>query len=107
MSNIGPVQRNPLLDVEFCAGLNEPAHALKSEYVPQVDPVKSINKTELLGDRREITPCVDAETDRLVLQVVDKDTREVVFQSPSEITLRLAREMRQQRVLATKLHSSV
>jgi uncharacterized FlaG/YvyC family protein len=105
MSKIGPVQRNPLLNAEFYADLNEPAHALKSEDVPQVDPVKSINKTELLGDRREIQPGVDAETDRLVLQVVDKDTNEVVFQSPSEVTLRLAREMRQQRVLSTKLRS--
>jgi uncharacterized FlaG/YvyC family protein len=95
MSNIDAVQRNPLLNTQLYAGLNEAAPAWKNEDVPKVDPVKSINQPVLLGDRREIKPGVDEETDRLVLQVVDKDTKEVIYQAPPEITLQMAREMRQ------------
>ena len=88
MSKIDPAQRNPLLNAELYAGLNEPAAAMKDEGVTQVDPVKATNKSELLGDRREISPEVDAETNRLILQVVDKDTKEVVFQTPLRLSVR-------------------
>lgn len=95
MSKIGPVQRDPMLNAEIYAGLNEPAPAIKRDSAPQVEPVKSLNKAELLGDHREIKPTVDDETDRLILQVVDKDSHEVVYQEPSEVVLRLARDLRQ------------
>lgn len=96
MSQIDPVQRNPFPNAEIYTSLNEPAPALNANDVSPVEPIKSVNRTDLLADHREIQPGVDAESDRLVMQVVDKDTGEVVFQAPPEITLRMAREMRQE-----------
>lgn len=96
MSQIDPVHRNPFPNTEVYTNLNEPAPALGNDEVSPVEPVKSINRSELLADRREIKPGVDAESDRLVMQVVDKDTQEVIFQAPPEITLRMARELREQ-----------
>lgn len=98
MSKIGPVQRNPVLNAELYAGLNEPAPALKNDKPPQVEPVKSVNKAELLGEQRELRPALDQESDRLILQVVNKTTQEVVYQSPSEIALRQARETRRKQL---------
>jgi hypothetical protein len=96
MSQIDPVHRNPFPNVATHTGLNGPAPAPGDDEVSAVEPVQSINPAELLAERREIRPEVDIESDRLIMQVVDKDTKEVVFQAPPEITLRMAREIRQQ-----------
>jgi|GEM_PF-2551943 len=102
MSRIDPVQRNALLATELCTTLNAPASELKRDDAAPVEPVKASNRSELLGDRRELKPLVDAETDRLVMQVVDKHTEEVIFQAPPEITLEMARDVRRQQ----KRHAS-
>jgi len=55
-----------------------------------VKAVKALNATSLLGQNQELTFAVDRNSRRPVLRIVDRETREVVEQIPSEKVLRLA-----------------
>ena len=54
--------------------------------------VKTVNESGALGQDRELTFALDRETKRVVVWLVDKTTREVFLQIPSERVLRLAEE---------------
>jgi len=47
-----------------------------------VQAVRAINASEMLGDNRELTFQKDKFTNRMVLRVVDRRTKEVVSQVP-------------------------
>ncbi|MDX2179272.1 MAG: flagellar protein FlaG [Bryobacteraceae bacterium] len=55
-----------------------------------VKAVKALNATSVLGENHELTFAVDRNSRRPVLRIVNRETREVVEQIPSEEVLRLA-----------------
>ena len=55
--------------------------------------VESVNSAHLFGESTELTFRVDRQTQRTVLQIVDRQTGEVVRQLPPEYLLRLAQEL--------------
>ena len=59
-----------------------------------VRAVKALNGTEMFGEDNQLTFRRDPETKRMVIQVVNRKTEEVVSQIPAEYILRLARELK-------------
>jgi flagellar protein FlaG len=59
-----------------------------------VQAVKAINGAEMFGADNELRFQKDPETNRLVVVVIDKKTREVLSQVPDEYILRLAEDLR-------------
>jgi flagellar protein FlaG len=59
-----------------------------------VQAVKALNSTEMFGDN-ELDFQKDPQTQRLVVRVVDRKTKEVISQVPPEYVLRLAENMKQ------------
>jgi flagellar protein FlaG len=59
-----------------------------------VKAIKAINATEFFGENYELTFVMDRETQRPLLRIVDRQTREVIRQLPPEYTLRLTEELR-------------
>lgn len=56
--------------------------------------VKAINGTEMFGSENELRFQKDAETNRFVVRVVNRQTSEVLSQMPEEYVLRLAADMK-------------
>jgi flagellar protein FlaG len=56
-----------------------------------------INKSELLGQDKEMTFQMDRDTGRPVIRVVNRQTREVVQQIPAEYVLNVAKALEQSR----------
>ena len=69
-----------------------PENAAQQRHLIQA--VKAINASELLGEHNELTFVLDRTTHRTLVRVVNKDTREVVMQIPSESVLRMAQELK-------------
>jgi len=61
-----------------------------------VQAVKALNNTEMFGEN-ELDFQRDPQTQRMVVKVVNRKTREVVSQVPPEYILRLAGDWRQTR----------
>jgi flagellar protein FlaG len=59
-----------------------------------IQAVKAINATGLFGQDNELSFIVDRNSRRVVIRVINRDTREVVRQIPAEYMLRLAEENR-------------
>ena len=59
-----------------------------------VQAVKALNGTEMFGPENELQFQKDPKTQRMILRVVNRDTKEVLTQVPSESVLRLAQEMK-------------
>ncbi len=59
-----------------------------------IQAVKAINATGLFGQDNELSFIVDRNSRKVVIRVVNRDTREVVRQIPAEYVLRLAEENR-------------
>ena len=55
-----------------------------------VRAVRAINQVQLFGERNELTYFFDRESRRTVARIVNRETREVVRQLPTEEALRLA-----------------
>ena len=53
-----------------------------------VHAVQAANRAELLGEGRELAFRMDRETQRPVIEIVDRKTREVIQQVPPEYVLR-------------------
>lgn len=58
-----------------------------------VQAVKAVNKTELMGEDSELTFQMDRQTRRTVVRLVNRETKEVIRQIPSEYVLRLAEDL--------------
>jgi uncharacterized FlaG/YvyC family protein len=61
-----------------------------------VSAVHVINQSGLIGADREVTYSKDSATRQLVIQVVDKQSKEVIVQWPSEYALQLAQEFQKE-----------
>jgi flagellar protein FlaG len=60
-----------------------------------IEAVAMINRSELLGQDRELTFQMDRETGRPVIRVVNRQTREIVQQIPPEYVLNVAKALGQ------------
>jgi len=58
-----------------------------------IQAVKAINNAEMFGQDRELTFQRDAVTNRMVVRVVDRKTKEVLSQLPPEYVLRLSENL--------------
>ncbi len=74
-----------------------PAEAIPTDQAAQnreiVRAVKALNGTEMFGDENQLTFQRDPTTHRMVVQVINRTTREVVSQIPAEYVLRLAQDL--------------
>lgn len=55
-----------------------------------VKAVKAVNESNLFGYAAELTYAVDRASKKTVVRIVDRETRELIQQIPSEEVLRLA-----------------
>lgn len=55
-----------------------------------IQAVKALNNTQMFGQDNELTFQKDPDSQRMVVRVVNKKTKEVVSQIPPEYVLRLA-----------------
>lgn len=67
------------------AKLHAPPHVARA--------VKAVNAAKLFGQDAELSFVMDREAKRLVVRLVDKDTRQVIRQIPAEEVLRQAEEL--------------
>ena len=59
-----------------------------------IQAIKAVNGTEMFGPENELRFQKDPETNRFVVRVVNRNTREVISQVPEEYVLRLAEDMK-------------
>jgi uncharacterized FlaG/YvyC family protein len=58
-----------------------------------IKAVKAVNQSEALGTDRELVFRMDRESNRPVIEIVDRNTREVIQQVPTEYLLRVTQEL--------------
>lgn len=58
-----------------------------------IQAAKVINSSEVLGQKDELVFAIDPGSRRAIVRIVDRNTREVVLQLPSEYVLRLAEDL--------------
>jgi flagellar protein FlaG len=59
-----------------------------------VTAVHELNKSELMGQGRQLSFTRDPETRRPVIQIIDQSTGDVIDQIPSEALLELAQQLK-------------
>jgi uncharacterized FlaG/YvyC family protein len=59
-----------------------------------VTAVNELNKSELMGQGRQLSFTRDPETRRPVIQIIDQSTGDVIDQIPSEALLQLAQQLK-------------
>jgi flagellar protein FlaG len=59
-----------------------------------VAAVHEVNRSELMGEGRQLTFSRDPETRRPVIQIIDQSTGEVIDQIPSQTVLDLAQQLK-------------
>lgn len=67
-----------------------------AENRPIIQAVKALNGTEIFGHDNQLTFQRDQESKRMVVQVINRKTHEVVLQIPAEYVLRLADDLKRQ-----------
>lgn len=65
----------------------------RAEQQRMVQAVKAINAAEMFGTANELTFSYDRTSKKMVLKLVDRETKEVVRQIPPEYLLRLAEDI--------------
>ena len=63
-----------------------------------IQAVKALNATEMFGDQNELLFQQDPQTHRMVVRVVNRQTKEVVSQIPAEYVLQLAAGLKPQTI---------
>jgi flagellar protein FlaG len=59
-----------------------------------VRAVKAINASELFGENYELTFVFDRPNQRTVIRIIDRQTKEVIRQLPTEYALQIASQLR-------------
>jgi len=59
-----------------------------------IQSVRAVNGSELLGQNEELSFQMDSATKRLVVQVINTNTKEVISQLPPEYVLRMAQDLK-------------
>jgi flagellar protein FlaG len=65
----------------------------RAEQQRMIHAVQAINQAELFGDSSELTFTFDRSTRRMILRLVDRETKELIRQIPAEYLLRLAEDL--------------
>ncbi len=68
-----------------------------AEHREIIQAVKALNAAEMFGQENELLFHLDRQARRIVIQVVNRQTHEVVTQLPPEYVLRLAEDLRSPR----------
>jgi uncharacterized FlaG/YvyC family protein len=68
-------------------------HASQTRDVIQA--VKALNATEMLGQDNELVFQMDRQSHRMVIQIVNRNTKEVVSQIPPEYVLEMSEDLNQ------------
>ena len=58
-----------------------------------IEAVKAVNKAELFGQENEVTFVLDRRSQKMLVRIVNKETRELVRQIPDEYLKHLASEL--------------
>jgi uncharacterized FlaG/YvyC family protein len=64
-----------------------------AEHFQLIQAVKAVNAASVLGDHAEIQFSIDRRTRLPIIKVLDRNTKEVIDQVPSEYILRLASDL--------------
>jgi len=64
-----------------------------AEHRDVVQAVKALNATEMFGQENELTFQMDRQARRMVVQVINRQTKEVISQIPPEYVLRLYEDL--------------
>ena len=59
-----------------------------------VQAVKAVNQSEMFGQGEELSFQMDSATKHLVVQIINKDTKQVISQIPPEYVLRMAQSLK-------------
>jgi flagellar protein FlaG len=59
-----------------------------------VQAVKALNATEMFGENNELIFQMDQQSKRMVVQIVNRQTKEVLSQIPPEYILRLSEDLK-------------
>ena len=59
-----------------------------------VQAVKALNATEMFGDENELVFQMDPLAKRMVVQIINRQTKEVLSQIPAEYLLRLSEDLK-------------
>ena len=66
-----------------------------------VRAVAAVNKAGMTGDDRQLVFQKDAQTQKMVIRLVDRNTSEVISQIPPEYVLRLAEDLKAPKSVST------
>jgi uncharacterized FlaG/YvyC family protein len=85
--------------IGFAAPVDVPSPGQENQIAPRqiVTAIRGLNKSEMLGQDRQLAFVRDAETQRPVIQIVDRNTGDVIDQIPPEMVLRLEQELKQKK----------
>jgi uncharacterized FlaG/YvyC family protein len=84
---------NPIASPADLYGNTSPADVAERQKVVQA--VSTLSESNMFGENRELTYAIDRTTQRMVIRVIDRDTRETVAQLPPEYVLRLSASLKQ------------
>jgi uncharacterized FlaG/YvyC family protein len=62
-----------------------------------IQAIKAVNGAEMFGERNELQFQKDPQTQRMVIRMVDRHTREVMSQIPAKYVLELAAQVKGQK----------
>jgi uncharacterized FlaG/YvyC family protein len=60
-----------------------------------IQAVRAVNASDKLGDKNELTFSLDRRTRRVIITIVNRDTKAVIDQIPNEQVLNLAENLQQ------------
>ncbi|HEY7393130.1 MAG TPA: flagellar protein FlaG [Bryobacteraceae bacterium] len=89
--NISAVSRS-LQPLEVAAPVTAVEQPAQTRDVVQA--VKALNATEMFGQENELVFQMDRQAKRMVVQIVNRQTKEVVSQIPAEYVLRLSEDLK-------------
>jgi uncharacterized FlaG/YvyC family protein len=75
---------------------NSPTASARAQTHALVSAVRVINQAGAVGPDREVTYSTDSATKALVISVVDKQSKQVIVQWPSEYALQMAQEFQKE-----------
>jgi len=59
-----------------------------------IQAIRKVNEAELFGYRSELTFALDRATGRPLVRIIDRQTKELIQQIPSEYVLRMAEDLK-------------
>jgi len=76
----------------------QPAAAVPADTATEnrgvVQAVKALNNTQMFGDENDLVFQKDPQTQRMVVKIVNRKTKDVISQVPPEYVLRLAEDLK-------------